>query len=146
MSQIPYVPLHKLRVMEHLLHKRMQFLRGQPTSMACAPQPWALLEQKESCLQLLFTHTCSSSLQLSFLLQSSCVQQHRRSKASLTPWERRPAQQAGSYFHVHLEGLYPGQGDSGLQAGAGHPFQRAHVSGEAQGAATCPALKLMSCL
>lgn len=65
MSQIPCVPLRKLRVMEQLLHKHMQFLRGQPTSLACAPQPWALLEQKESCLQLLLTHTraaaaCSS--------------------------------------------------------------------------------------
>lgn len=122
----------------------MQFLRRQPISMACPPQPWALVEQKASCLKLLFAHTCSSSLELSFLLQSSWVRP-RHPKASLTPWES-PAQGTGSYIHVHLEGVSLGQGGSGPQAQAGHPFGGTHVSGAAQGPVSRLNLKLMSCL
>lgn len=111
----------------------MQFLRGQPFSMARPPTALLLLDQKESCLKLLFaqTHTCSSSPQLSFLLKS-CRVRSRHPKASLNPQER-PAQHAGSYFHVHLEGVSLGQGGSCLRAQAGHPLEGAHVSGAAQG-------------
>lgn len=73
----------------------------------------------------------NSSPELSFLLQSSWVQP-RHLKASLTPWER-PAQHAGTYCHVHLEGFVLGQGGSSLQTRAGHPLEGAHVSGAAQG-------------
>lgn len=90
------------------------------------------------------THTCSSSPELSFLLKS-CRVRSRHPKASLTPWER-PAQRAGSYFHVHLEGVSLGQGGSCLHAQAGHPLEGALMSGAAQGVVPHLTLKLTSCL